>query len=358
MKVLHAWDLRIGQGFPEYPTLAERLREHLFEILRNLLARAAHEGASAIILGGNTLADNRITDHELLQLRDLLAASAAPVFILPGPLDPFTTDSPYRHSRELWKPPVTVLADQKPHQLPGLTLYPYPVTTRDGFSAPTPSSDSPAQPPPTAASQGLRVAVAYCPVPTAPSLRGTVPDSANFDYVTCGQETSAAEMLPGRLPAGARIVTFRRGAAPRLDSLVLGRFREVVIQQQLGDLRSLGEALEQLAHPADTILHLDLFGTLALDRVDGLCELIEGWRRKLLHLDLVEHFSIDALGPSTVAHPLLRATIQGLLERVAVPTSTLANDLPDDSEAARTALQRLFQLLRTSPHQDFLPQWK
>lgn len=359
MKILHAWDIRIGRGYPEYPILAERLREHRFETLRNLVARAAKERANALILGGNTLADNRITDHEVAELTDLLAASAVPVFILPGPLDPFTPDSPYRLQSGLWEGSVTILGEKQPYPGDGFTLYPFPVTVRDEKAPSFSAAELQEWIPSPRGEQGFRIAVTYRDRQSNGERSVRTAVISSLDYIASSEQT----LLPGEPRAeedtvGARLVTLRRDLAPTINRLTVGRLRQIALKIQLGEIDDLRRSLEELEHPADAILQIELVGALAIDRIEELHQVIDRWRRKVLYLDVRERFSIEAEATLTFSHPLIRATAASLIQLAMVPCDATPETLPSDSEAARWALLQLTKLLRASPHQELSAPWK
>jgi hypothetical protein len=358
MKIIHAWDIQVGRGYPEYPDLADRLREHRFEILRNLVARATRERANALILGGNTLADNRITDHEVAELTDLLTASAIPVFILPGPLDPFTPDSPYRLQSELWEGSVTILGEKRPYSGKGFTIYPFPVTTRDQSAPQPPTENQHRLPPPTSAKQKFQIAVACYEMQPIGERMEPVSATSSFDYVASRGQT----LLPGDLwaaedPVGARLVTLSADSSPTVDRLAIGRLRKVVLKIRFGEVDDPRRSLEEVEHPADTILHVELLGSLPIDRMEDLRQMMDRWRRKVLHLELREHFTIEGEAELTFAHPLIRATAERLAHLAMVAPDSGPEDLPSDSEAARWALFSLTKLLREAPHREFAS-WK
>jgi len=113
VKLLHASDLLIGQGFPQLPELASALREARLEAIRSILALANREKVDAIVLAGNTLADTRVAHGTVVKLTSLLATSAIPIYLQPGQTDPWRADSPYVLRSELFKAPIHLLKDPK-----------------------------------------------------------------------------------------------------------------------------------------------------------------------------------------------------------------------------------------------------
>lgn len=160
MKLLHTSDLRLGMAFPHHVQRAEELRAARLDSLRAVLALAAREGAQAVILAGNTLADNRVAHLDLMDAVSVLSGSPVPVYLLPGLTDPDTPDSPYAVRADLFVAPIHVL--RTPVQVGGLTLVPFPVRSREAL--------------PPWEGKG-QLAVACAPPPQAPG---------GFEYVAMG----------------------------------------------------------------------------------------------------------------------------------------------------------------------------
>ncbi len=168
MKLLHTSDLRLGMAFPHAVERAEELRAGRLEALRAVLALAAREGVAAVILAGNTLADNRVAHRELMDLVAILGSSPVPVYLLPGLTDPDTPDSPYTVRADLFVPPIHVL--RGPAELGGVTVVPFPVRSREAL--------------PDWKASGGDVAVACAPPPEAPT---------GFRYVAMGGSPVAVQ---------------------------------------------------------------------------------------------------------------------------------------------------------------------
>ncbi|MCE7875424.1 hypothetical protein DYH09_34365, partial [bacterium CPR1] len=248
MKLLHSSDLLIGQSFPHAYPKAEELRSARFGVLDALLARVKPEKAEAVILAGNTLADNRVTKNDLKSLARALMSSPVPVFLLPGITDPYTPDSPFRRHQELFGPPVQILHDSEPVGIPGAILYPMPVRSRreaPSFVIPPRSPDS-----------SLRVGIA---------CSREAPDVLDLDYLALGgrAQHEAGERLawpgaPESVEFGhgrgrALLVTLVEGAAPQLKSMFIGRFHWFDRELNLKSTGKLREELEGLKEPTTVV---------------------------------------------------------------------------------------------------------
>jgi DNA repair exonuclease SbcCD nuclease subunit len=78
VKLLHCSDAMIGMAFPHAYEKADKLRQYRMEALKSAISLARRERAEAIILAGNTLADNRISPNQLKELSATLSGSSIP----------------------------------------------------------------------------------------------------------------------------------------------------------------------------------------------------------------------------------------------------------------------------------------
>ena len=131
MKLLISSNILIGLGFPHLARAANQLREARHDALRELISLAEHEKVDALFLLGNTLADNRISHHDIHEVANTLSRSEVPVYVLPGSKDPYTPDSPYRYMGDGFTGKVSILGRSKPFKIEGYTFYPCPVRSRD-----------------------------------------------------------------------------------------------------------------------------------------------------------------------------------------------------------------------------------
>lgn len=125
MKILQTSDVLVGRDFRELPELAEELRQARLDVLQTLVALAEKERVDALVLVGNTLADNRIAHRTLLDVARLLGASPVPVLLVPGACDPLTPDSPYELRADVFSEPVRIQRE------------PWAVLTRGAASGPS-----------------------------------------------------------------------------------------------------------------------------------------------------------------------------------------------------------------------------
>lgn len=322
MKILHASDILVGRDFREFPELAGEFRQARLDLLQTLVALAEKEAVDAVLLVGNTLADNRINHRTLLDVARLLGRSPAPVFILPGETDPLTPDSPYELRADVFQEPVQILRRAVPVEVkPGLTLFPCPVTARGGKSD---LSWIPSR----GVETGLRVGVA---------LEGT---SRELDYLaTAGHP---AEPVDFDLESGfAEVAELRPLSAHRV------RVARFSWEQATLDIRSPRD----VQHPGgkNVVLRLGLRGSIPESELEELQRQLQKLSSRCRHLSVRNEVSLEeAVG---YRHPLLRkmaASLAAQAQRLdADPT-----ELPETPEVAREALFLLRKLVGRSGLED------
>ncbi len=288
MKLLHSSDLLIGQSFPHAYPRAEELRAARFGVLDALLARVRPERAEAVILAGNTLADNRVPERDLKSLARALMTSPVPVYLLPGITDPYTPDSPFRRHQELFAPPVQILHNPEPVVLAGATLYPMPVRSRreaPPFAVPARGPDA-----------GLRIGIA---------CSREAPELLELDYLLLGgrAQHEAAERLawpgaPESVEYGhgrgrALLVTLAEGTVPQLKSMFVGRFHWFDRDLSLKSAGKLREELEGIKDPSTVVQRLALKGQLDLVELVEVLNLLREWRSKLFHLQVDDQLTLS-----------------------------------------------------------------
>lgn len=246
MKLLHASNLRIGQGFPQLPDLAPALREARLEAIRSILALATREKVQAIVLAGNTLADPRVAHDLVVKLTSLLSTSSIPIYLRPGKTDPPRADSPYVLRADLFKPPLHLLNQA---QLPW---------------------------------DGPLVAVGE--------------PLAGAEYVAMS-DTSPEPFDFGQASGSVKLVSF---PGAQVQEIKVGRHNWVEVESDsLSDLRT---QLPPLVSDT-TLLRLKLHGTASLEEF----QLFEKWRTTLKFQWLEVENRMQISGGKRFHHPLLRA---------------------------------------------------
>ncbi|MEW6281153.1 MAG: hypothetical protein AB1758_21260 [Candidatus Eremiobacterota bacterium] len=307
MKLIHSSDLRLGAPFPHAYPRAEELRSARFATLQQILARARNEKASAILLAGNTLADNRLSERELKHLGSILKASPVPIYLLPGLTDPYTVDSPYRTRPDFFGPPVHVLGESTPLRGEGFTLFPFPVRSRR--ERPTICV------PERTEEDGLRIGVACCE---------NCADPVELDYLALGgrvqheqRQRSAWSGSPEALDYGhgrgrAFSVTLEGGSPPEIKSLFAGRFHWLESKLSLKSADRVREELEAVKEPSVVLQRLVLQGQLTLPEVRDILELLGQFRAKFFHLEVVDDLTLAPRQEELFQEPLLRTLVRGL----------------------------------------------
>ena len=352
MKVLHSSDVLIGMGFPGAPGRAERFRDYRLDALKSLVALAAREKVDAIILAGNTLADNRLSYPEIMAAVEALRTSSVPVYLLPGLTDPYVHDSPYRRE-DLFTAPVHILAEQTPIRIRGATLYPCPVRSR-----PDPEDSSSGQDPTEwiplrQAEDEVRIGIACFPPQRGggayPWSTETL-EARDLDYLALGGQTTSGQVPPAHWSGSPEATRYgeSQGQAcvvnlkgphvpPRVRGLSTGRYTWLSKECQVKDLETLQAEIDRIKDPESTMLRLILRGRLPAPALELFEQRLAGWHRKFHHLELDNRLTLRPGAEDDYHHPLLRMMAQRLSEKACEPIQSTPADLPDESELARAA---------------------
>ncbi|GMU52139.1 MAG: hypothetical protein AMXMBFR33_12850 [Candidatus Xenobia bacterium] len=333
MKILQTSDVLVGRDFRELPELAEELRQARLDVLSSLVALAEKERVEALVLVGNTLADNRISHRTLMDVSRLLGASSVPVLILPGETDPLTPDSPYELRADLFQEPVRVLRKSEPVELKsGLTFYPCPITRREG------TSDL-SWIPPRGSDTGLRVGLAV----------GDPPASHGLDYLALGGSLDRQESYSGTPEpvdyegdSGSALVV--ELVPLKVHPVKVARWSWQSVELEVGSPPSL-------QHPGgrNVLLRVRLTGSLPEDELGKLDKELERLASRCRHLSVINEVGVAA--PVGYRHPLLQRMAASLQTRAAAVTVD-PGELPESSEVAREALVLLRKLIARSGQED------
>lgn len=351
MKFLHASDLLIGLSFPRVPTMAERLRSARLETTQNLLTRAAREKVDAVVLSGNTLADNRILDRDLNELARILGRSAVDVFLLPGTTDPFTRDCPYRREGNPFRGPVRILHERQPLRVGDATLYPCPVTARV-----TPTEALFSWIPPRSAGDGIRIGIAC----TEAEQESWDAQDADLDYVMLGGRRTASSFERGAWSGSAEATNFGEGRgsvhvvalepsqSPLVQTARVGKFMWTEMRERVRSVGRLREDLEGLSKPVEQVVRLVLQGTLTIDDLEAVDTLLGDFRKQFAHLEAINRIGVEPRQHELYRNAILRSMVERLGQAAETPTDAEPDDLAEPWEIARQALLTLHRTIDAS----------
>src|SRR5690242_12882775 len=139
MRLLHTADWQIGLKAAHVAGAAEAVREARLEAAARVVAEANRLQVDALVLAGDTFEDNLVSDRLVRRVVEVLAASRAPVYLLPGNHDALTEGSVYRRAAFRERPVhLTLLDGGEPVAVPGAdgVLLPAPVRAKKSFEDP------------------------------------------------------------------------------------------------------------------------------------------------------------------------------------------------------------------------------
>jgi hypothetical protein len=353
VKFLHTSDIWLGHGFPFVRSVAEEFREARMQAIRDLVALGQRHQVEALVLAGNTLADNRISRYTVEDMAALFSECEFPVLILPGLRDPLTPDSPFRTRPELFASPMQVLDGTVPISVSGVEFWAFPTVDRSGVYRATPLPDESSRP---------RVGIA-CLSPD--QFSDTELADQNFDYLALGGATRPHEIgnavwsgapeasEPGESGGAACLVEIGKGEVST-KSIPIGQLHWLEEQWPFQDLQALSDAVDSLKEPARTKLQLRLTGSMSFRDLGLFDSWVEQTRPRFLDLwvDYPEKLVIH--DEDLYSHPLLRQVTERLLDISSQPTGERDPAFASDSESARWALGHLQRLLKDTPHKDLM----
>ncbi|MBM3997764.1 MAG: DNA repair exonuclease [Planctomycetes bacterium] len=139
MRFLHTADLHLGLSVTRFGVKNGEIQEARFTSLRKLIEASSQHRVDFLLIAGDLFDDNRVDFNTSRRALELLESAGMPVFVIPGNHDPYTIDSVYR--RPPWSQrangPVYVLCEPTPIPIPGGTLFPCPLFTKNSFDDPT-----------------------------------------------------------------------------------------------------------------------------------------------------------------------------------------------------------------------------
>jgi DNA repair exonuclease SbcCD nuclease subunit len=167
---------------------------------------------------------------------------------------------------------------------------------------------------------------------------------------------------PGQRPGHVAMVTVGRGAEPRVEPVVTGRFRWLVHAAALGDdgPEQLDDWLAEATRPAAAgaagfdacLARLEVSGSVSLAERAALDQIIESWTARLLRLDLLDQ---TVLAPSAdeirelaerPGDPIIARVATELVALLDRGTNAADTDTPPD--VVRRAIHILHALVTTA----------
>jgi hypothetical protein len=356
MRVLVTSDLAVGSAFPHVSSVARKLREIRIDTLREIINLANYRKVDALILAGNTLADNRVARDDVIDVIDVLRLSSAPVLVLPGLNDPFTPDNPFRLDPTLLKSPVQIIGKSDSLEVGPSIVVPLPVLSRQALTDQVTSRFQ------QRASTEKRVIGLAC-IPPAKIPSADFIEQSGVDVFLCGgslaQSYNCRLVIPGTPEpldfdgAGGYVSVVELGAKgtqPSVESISVGRLDWRCVEAEPSGV----EQALNIPGPvsARTLLRVEAKGFLAPGEILRLRGLVEDQRRRFVLLEA--RIGLNPTVPETVPHPL----IKDLLNRLAVEAGQWMSQsshllaVPSEEEVARWAILRLHELIGESPHEE------
>lgn len=127
MKLIHTADILLDTSYSSQaltPEVANRCRRRLREALERILERAVSWPADAVVIPGGLFTQDRVSRETVAWLRQAFEKiRPIPVFIAPGPQDPWLPTSPY--ATEPWPANVYIFRE---HTWSSHTLTTHPLT--------------------------------------------------------------------------------------------------------------------------------------------------------------------------------------------------------------------------------------
>lgn len=364
-RFIHSSDLHIGKRFGNFPEdLRGRLREARHAVLPRLAQAARDQGASAIVLAGDTFDTETPTPQMLHQaLAEMRAAEALTWIILPGNHDSLLADELWRRARAILPPNVILALEPNPIPLaPQIVVLPAPCTAR------RPGRDLTEWMGSAATAEGsLRIGLAHGPILdfSEDGSRGEViaPDRAarsGLDYLALGDwhgrmsldarthysGTPEPDRFKHDKPGEALLVSIAApGALPEVTGLSTASFSwRTRPLDLLGDddgQAALAAALPDLGDRRQTLLRLTLMGQTRLATRAALTARIAALAPEFAHFEIDD----SALLTTCETSDLERIDHAGALRLAAEALLAESGDVglsAEDRAIAQAALTRLF----------------
>ncbi|MEF2553410.1 DNA repair exonuclease [Aurantimonas sp. A2-1-M11] len=307
IRILHTADWQIGKPFGQFE--ADRrgeLRAERFAVVARIAALAQERGCDAVLVAGDAFDDNTVSDRDLNRTLEAMAGFRGPWIMLPGNHDAALSESVWTRLRRRAGQASVVIADRpEPIALKdgAAVILPAPLTRRHEGADLTAWFDH-AEAPAGAVRIGLAHGSVANRLPAKAESGNPIADDrserARLDYLALGDWHGYVEIAPRTVYAGTpepdrypandpgHVVIVEidaPGAAPRIERVRTARFDWRAMELRLdGTIEGLGEALEGLTRPGETLLDLTLTGSLPLRERVRLDEALDDWSARLFDL--------------------------------------------------------------------------
>jgi DNA repair exonuclease SbcCD nuclease subunit len=307
---VHTADLQLGMPFRwAEGDRGARLRQLRFEALDRVIDLAHARDAAFLAVAGDVFDSSEVDEPTVAQACNRFRRARMPVLLLPGNHDPAGEGSVWnrRTFRDHRPDNLQVLDTPEPVVLAGgrAVVLPAPLMrrhSRDDLTATwTPHTGRDRAP------DAVRVGLAHGSVA---DFGESVGDNridpqratrADLDYLALGDWHGSKEVGPRAWYAGtpeptafkdndagnALVVRVGRGRPPEVERVPVGRahwIRRECMFSDDGDLAALQAWLDALPEPHETLVRLELGGSLGFVALEALESLLEAWEARLLHL--------------------------------------------------------------------------
>ncbi len=367
IRFLHTADLQIGKPFHWANDRARlKLRERRQEALDELARVAEERAVDFVVIAGDFFDANTLGDDVVTQTCARLKGFSVPVLILPGNHDfaggpgcVFKRDTFLRNQPEQ----VTVLDTTEPHVLLDgrVAVLPAPITRKDQVGDPTAHVTS--QFGRDVAPDAVRIGLAHGGVVDF-SGEGTLsridPDRAEraeLDYLALGDWHGCKQINRRTWYSGTPepdsfqqndqghvlcVEIARQGAMPSVDKVATSKtdwlkYEDEITTEQ--DIDALQRWFAEFDRPLDTLVRLELSGTLTFEQIDRLEQTIADLENTILHL----RRRGEGIQPKASADEIDSIATDGYL-RTAVERLRAQSEVPTEEGAiAKQALQQLYR---------------
>ncbi len=310
-RFIHTADWQIGKPFGTFPDEAAlELKLQRLRTVETIARAAAAHAVDAVLVAGDAFDSNAVADRTLVQAVDALRAFEGTWVFLPGNHDAALSHSVWTRLRRMGLPANVVIADEPvpiDHWQGRAVVLPAPLRRRREAQDLTQWFD--AAPSPDGASRiGLAHGSVANRLPGSAEASNEIAEDrasrAGLDYLALGDWHGALAIAPNTHYAGTPETDRHRandsghvhlvvanGAAARVERLRVGRFSWVRREIELvdGTCGAVAAELEALAPAArDSVVSLQLSGSLSLSERRRLRLLLDHWAARLHHLDVDE----------------------------------------------------------------------